>query len=107
MGIYDRVWRDHPRGVPEVDPDTRGCITHTLEHGRKYLQYYMRAAKPRVVTDESGEAAIRDRDACQLYAKRIAKHPSREARIRQPSLIRAPHQHIRDPAIVPGVSLFI
>ena len=23
-----------PRGVPEVDPDTRGGITHTYEHGR-------------------------------------------------------------------------
>ena len=22
--------------VPEVDPDTRGGITHVLEHGRKY-----------------------------------------------------------------------
>ena len=32
MGIYDRVWSDQPRGVPEVDPDTRGSITHTLEH---------------------------------------------------------------------------
>ena len=24
MGIFHRVWRDQPRGVPEVDPDTRG-----------------------------------------------------------------------------------
>ena len=23
-----------PRGVPEVDPDTRGGITHTYEHER-------------------------------------------------------------------------
>ena len=24
IGFYDRVGRDQPRGVPEVDPDTRG-----------------------------------------------------------------------------------
>ena len=24
MGIFHRVWRDLPRGVPEVDPDTQG-----------------------------------------------------------------------------------
>ena len=24
MGIFHRVWRDQPRGVPEVNPDTRG-----------------------------------------------------------------------------------
>ena len=24
MGIFHRVWRDQPRGVPKVDPDTRG-----------------------------------------------------------------------------------
>ena len=35
---------DIPRGgalrdVPEVDPDTRGGITHTLEHVQKYWHY--------------------------------------------------------------------
>ena len=29
-----------PRDVPEVDPDTRGGITHTLEHVRKYWHYF-------------------------------------------------------------------
>ena len=24
MGIFHRVWRDQPRGVPEVDPYTQG-----------------------------------------------------------------------------------
>ena len=40
MGIFlPRVEGGHtlrepqtPSGVPKVDPDTRGCITHTLEH---------------------------------------------------------------------------
>ena len=50
MGIYDRVWRDQPRGVPEVDPDTRGCITHTLEHVRKYCHYFTGGAKRRSAT---------------------------------------------------------
>ena len=29
IGFSDRVWRDQPRGHPEVDPDTRGGITYT------------------------------------------------------------------------------
>ena len=29
-----------PKGVPEVDPDTRGGITHKLEHVRKYWHYF-------------------------------------------------------------------
>ena len=39
-----------PRGVPEVDPDTRGCITHTLEHVRKYCHYFTGGAKRRSAT---------------------------------------------------------
>ena len=39
-----------PRGVPEVDPDTRGCITHTLEHVRKYCHYFSGGAKRRSAT---------------------------------------------------------
>ena len=50
MGIYDRVWRDQPRGVPEVDPDTRGCITHTLKHVRKYCHYFSGGVKRRSAT---------------------------------------------------------
>ena len=31
-----------PRWIPtrEVDPDTRGGITHTPDHGRKYWHYF-------------------------------------------------------------------
>ena len=44
-----RGCRRPPRGVPEVYPDTRGGITHALEHGQKYWHYFSWGAKCRSV----------------------------------------------------------